>query len=812
MEEVQKKGMSKTKLLSGMLAVFVSAFIVYTAKAQVQSCPENINFSNGTLTHWGAYTGNFTNSNGSKTIKTYDTASAAPTGTIGAVAINESGYSIYGIQVSGSNSVDPFGGFPTIPTINGFHYSNSVILGSTTVSPGSNKGLIRGVSYTISVPAGTSNTPYTMTYAYAMVLENGSHASNQQPLAKATLTYQDSIITCASPSYYLPTSGSGNVLDAATAAKQGFKQSPVPSPNQIQQENAYRVWTKSWTEVTFDLSAFRGKQVVLTFEADNCIPGGHFSYAYFAIRNDCNGLTISGPSSACSNGLVTYSVPALANASYVWTWPSSWTKILDSANILQLMPGTLSGTVTAQETNSCANLQASLDVATTLPTVPGKLSGDNTVCAQNNSSTLSVSGNRGGVLNWQSTTDGSNWTIIPVTDTFLVASNLTTTTTYQAVIQNGSSCAIDSSNTVIVKVSPKTVGGALSPASLIICKGQNKGAILTLTGNTGNILNWQYSLDSVNWVNFNPVKTDSVFGINNVDTPTVFRAIVQSGVCPVDTSKLSLVNIENAFFPQAVLNPDSLALCFDQKGTLKADITIGTSYKWLTTNSLYDPNNGNIPYTPYTISALVAPSKSANYILSVQNAGCQNILLDTFHVKVFPPLIVNAGPDTSVVVDQPLQLFATASDTSDIAYLWIPAYGLNSTTINNPISTLGPLLDSITYQVIATSSFGCTGSASKKITIYKTAPDIFVPSAFTPNNDGRNDILKAIPVGIAKFNYLKIFNRWGQLLFNTIDANRGWDGTANGVQQPSGTYVFITEGIDFLGKSVFRKGTIVLIR
>ena len=63
-----------------------------------------------------------------------------------------------------------------------------------------------------------------------------------------------------------------------------------------------------------------------------------------------------------------------------------------------------------------------------------------------------------------------------------------------------------------------------------------------------------------------------------------------------------------------------------------------------------------------------------------------------------------------------------------------------------------------------------------------------------------------------KFNYLKIFNRWGQLLFNTIDANRGWDGTANGVQQPSGTYVFITEGIDFLGKSVFRKGTIVLIR
>ena len=804
--------MSKTKLLSGLLAVIVSAFIVITAKAQVQSCPENINFSNGTLTHWSAYTGNFTNSSGSKSVKTYDTASAAPTGTIGAVSINESGYSVYGIQVSASNAVDPFGGFPTIPTINGFHYSNSVILGSTTVAPGSNRGLIRGISYTITVPAGNSGTPYTMTYAYAMVLENGSHASNQQPLAKATLTYQDSVFECASPSYFLPTSGAGNVLDAAAAAQQGFKLSPVASPNSIQQENPYRVWTKSWTEVTFDLSAFRGKQVVLTFEADNCIPGGHFSYAYFAIRNDCNGLTISGPSSACSNGIVTYSVPALANANYLWTWPAGWTKIVDSANILKLMPGAQSGTITAQETNSCANLQASLDVSTTLPTIPGKLSGNNSVCTKNNSSTISLSGNRGSVLNWLSTTDGTNWTIIPETDTFLVASNLTTTTSYKAVIQNGASCAIDSSNIAIIKVSPTTVGGSLSPASLTICKGQNKGAAITLTGNTGAVLNWQYSTDSVNWVNSNPFKTDSVFEINSVDTPTVFRAIVQSGVCPSDTSRLSLVNIENAYFPQAVLKPDSLALCFDQKGTLHADITIGTSYKWLTTNSLYDPNNGNIPYTPYTVSALVAPSRSSNYILSVQNAGCQNILLDTFHVKVFPPLIVSAGPDTSVVVDQPLQLFATASDTADLAYLWTPAYGLNNTTINNPISTLGPLLDSITYQVIATSSFGCTGSASKKITIYKTAPDIFVPSAFTPNNDGRNDVLKAIPVGIAKFNYLKIFNRWGQLLFNTIDAFRGWDGTANGVQQPSGTYVYITEGIDFLGKSVFRKGTIVLIR
>ena len=103
-------------------------------------------------------------------------------------------------------------------------------------------GFTRSVTYTISVPAGPANVPYTMTYAYAMVLENGTHNSNQQPLFKATLTAGGTVITCASPSYYLPTfnnaggggGGGGNdqtptgaTLDSAGALANGFKVSPV---------------------------------------------------------------------------------------------------------------------------------------------------------------------------------------------------------------------------------------------------------------------------------------------------------------------------------------------------------------------------------------------------------------------------------------------------------------------------------------------------------------------------------------------------------------------------------------------------------
>ena len=94
----------------------------------------------------------------------------------------------------------------------------------------------------------------------------------------------------------------------------------------------------------------------------------------------------------------------------------------------------------------------------------------------------------------------------------------------------------------------------------------------------------------------------------------------------------------------------------------------------------------------------------------------------------------------------------------------------------------------------------------------KSQPDILVPSGFTPNGDGKNDILKPIPVGITELQYFRIYNRWGQLLFSTSQQGIGWDGMYNGIPQGSGTYVFVTQGKDIYGKTVFRKGTAVLIR
>ena len=67
---------------------------------------------------------------------------------------------------------------------------------------------------------------------------------------------------------------------------------------------------------------------------------------------------------------------------------------------------------------------------------------------------------------------------------------------------------------------------------------------------------------------------------------------------------------------------------------------------------------------PYTINPVATPKTTTDYVLSVENAGCPNLLLDTFQVRVLPPIIVNAGNDTSVVIGEPLQLNATSNDTT----------------------------------------------------------------------------------------------------------------------------------------------------
>jgi len=344
--------------------------------------------------------------------------------------------------------------------------------------------------------------------------------------------------------------------------------------------------------VTFDLSPYRGTQVTLTFETDNCVPGGHFAYSYLALRNTCGGLQISGDSVACINGTLIYSVPGLTGATYTWGVPGNWSVVsgMDSS-VLNVLVGTDPGVITVHEQNSCANLQATLNVTTSLPTIAGAVNGGEEVCTGTNLVTLTTTGNRGSVVGWLATAGGVT---TPVSDTTsqYIAQNLTATTLYRVLVQNGESCAIDTASGSTVLVDPLSVGGQLQPQNLQFCQGQDKDALLQLTGETGNPVNWESSVDDVNWNAFVPTYTATEYSIQGLSVTTRYRVIVQSGVCPADTSSVSNITYVAVPFPQATTNPSDTIICYGTTANLKALISIGTNYAWTNAGSLTDEGNG----------------------------------------------------------------------------------------------------------------------------------------------------------------------------------------------------------------------------
>jgi gliding motility-associated-like protein len=170
-------------------------------------------------------------------------------------------------------------------------------------------------------------------------------------------------------------------------------------------------------------------------------------------------------------------------------------------------------------------------------------------------------------------------------------------------------------------------------------------------------------------------------------------------------------------------------------------------------------------------------------------------------VKTFPY-------DTVGYTGDQIQLNATSAATF---YSWSPVTGLSNPNIPNPVLTVGPLGSDVLYQVIASTAAGCKGEGYVNLKVYK-GPELYVPTAFTPNGDGLNDLFYPFPVGIRSINYFKVFNRWGQLLFSSTTLYKGWDGKLQGVEQPAGVYVFMAQGVDKNGKILTHNGTVTMIR
>jgi len=142
--------------------------------------------------------------------------------------------------------------------------------------------------------------------------------------------------------------------------------------------------------------------------------------------------------------------------------------------------------------------------------------------------------------------------------------------------------------------------------------------------------------------------------------------------------------------------------------------------------------------------------------------------------------------------------------------MWTP-----SLFLDNPLTERTNFLSASArtqeYRIVMTTKAGClTVDTQTVITI--AGVTVFVPNAFSPNNDRLNDVFNPVATGIKEVTVFKVFNRWGQEVYSQTPMSAGWDGTFKGVPQRSDTYTWRFAGIGFDNKLYERKGLVVLIR
>lgn len=353
------------------------------------------------------------------------------------------------------------------------------------------------------------------------------------------------------------------------------------------------------------------------------------------------------------------------------------------------------------------------------------------------------------------------------------------TTTWYHVSLNDNGCV--NNDSVRVRVIPTVTLQAI--ADTTICQGD----AIQLGASTDGL---QYSwTPAANLDNPNILTPTAV-----TNTTTTYQITSTVGSC----SATDDVVVTTVPYPIATAGPDPI-ICYNTSTQLNGSI-VGSSFTWSPASYL---SNATI------LNPIATPPRTTQYILSAYDTlGCPKPGRDTLVVTVNPKIIAFAGRDTTVVVGQPLQF----NGSGGVNYFWTPSTGLNDPNIQNPVGIYGADIDSVRYKLIVTDAIGCADSAYITVRVFKTNPYIFVPTAFTPNGDGLNDVVRPIAVGIEKINYFSIYNRWGERVFISSVNGQGWDGRINGRTQGSGVFVWMVSAVDYLGNHIFLKGTVTLIR
>lgn len=336
--------------------------------------------------------------------------------------------------------------------------------------------------------------------------------------------------------------------------------------------------------------------------------------------------------------------------------------------------------------------------------------------------------------------------------------------TYAVVISDSINCV----NTATVIISQPNILSATT-FSTSVCSGNNLSLSAGATGGTQQY-NFQWSPSA----GISSSTGSSV--IFNSTNNTIYTITVTDANGCTDTTH---ININIFAVPQAIITGDSL-ICFGENAILSA--AGGGTYSW---------NNGATD-----ISINVNPIMNTNYTLTVFANGCSD---STQFLVSLLSLNTNAGADVTIIKGANTTLQATGGGT----YLWNNGETTSSIVVTPTITT--------SYCVYATNNIGCHDTDCVMITVEDPCGFILVPNAFSPNEDGQNDLLTLIGTCVEELKFT-IFDRWGETVFETKDISISWDGKYKSSQLNTAVFFYSLYATLHNGEEISKYGNINLIK
>ena len=286
----------------------------------------------------------------------------------------------------------------------------------------------------------------------------------------------------------------------------------------------------------------------------------------------------------------------------------------------------------------------------------------------------------------------------------------------------------------------------------------------------------------------------------NATEPGVYHVVFRN-TANCSSVSTNVVTLTKVYQPTPDFRYDrscaELATTFTNTSDVSASLPV--TYNWNFgdggTSTVFSPSHIYDTVGTFMVKLIVTPTKCPQLARFVQKQ-----------------IIVEASPENlkypsvNAVAGRDLQL--QAREFSGASYQWSPAIGLNRTSVATPIFNHSSEQQ---YLINIITSAGCQVTDTLLVRIF-VERKIYVPDYFTPNNDGKNDKIIPLLVGISKLTSFRIWNRWGQLVYQTQKQGEGWDGIYQGVKQPMETYIWIAEGLDLDGKIIRANGSFIIVR